>query len=78
MKVLIQDARSEKFAAPGGTWAAMARDAHDFRSSPYACEVARQEKILQLRVVLYFEEYDYTINARRWHGVGHANSAFDL
>ncbi len=75
MKVLIQDVQSERYAAPGGTWTPAPREAQDFRSSRYACAVAQKEKVLRLRVVLYFEDLDYTIQARRWHGVSHVNTA---
>ena len=68
MKVLIQQAESEQYLTPQGTWTAATGNAQDFRFSSHAYAVVRREKVRGLRVVFYFEDLDYSIKAPRWKG----------
>jgi hypothetical protein len=65
MKVLLQDAVSQKYLALDWNWTADLHAARDFHSGPDAAAMARQDCTHDLRVILYFEELEYTIAARR-------------
>ena len=78
MKVLIQDVRTDRYVAQGRSFTSRASEARDFLFSRYACAVARREKILNLRVVYYFEEFDYIIQARGGQEAGFHFGAADL
>ena len=66
MRVVIQDIESQKYLARNGSWTPAARDAEDFRFSPSAYATAGRRNARQIRVILYFEDLDYSIAARRW------------
>jgi hypothetical protein len=64
MRLLIQDAESQKYLARNGTWTPVARDGEDFRFSPKAYAIVRRKNARVIRAVFYFEDSDYLIAAR--------------
>ena len=68
MKVLVQNVKSGQYLAQHGTWTDVVAHAKDFRSSCYAYAVLKMEKVPGVRVLFYFEELEYSINARRGYG----------
>ena len=68
MRVLIQDARSGDYLTQNGTWTPLPSHGKDFRFSSCAHAVLRREKLSGLRVLFYFEDFDYYIRARRVGG----------
>jgi hypothetical protein len=65
MKVLIQNAKSGEYLTPSGTWSPLAGHGKDFRFSSCAQAIMRKEKLSGLRVLFYFEEFDYAVRAPR-------------
>ncbi|MDB6021482.1 MAG: hypothetical protein JWQ04_1339 [Pedosphaera sp.] len=65
MKVLIQDARSGDYLGQNGAWTPLPSHGRDFRFSSCAQSVLRREKLSNLRVLYYFEDFDYCIQVRR-------------
>jgi hypothetical protein len=65
VKVVIQDIGTQQYLARNGNWTAAARDAEDFHSSPRAERIVQMRDARQLRVLLYYEDLDYTIAPRR-------------
>lgn len=65
MKVLIQNEKSGEYLTHSGTWSPLPSHGKDFRFSSCAHTMMRKEKTSGLRVLFYFEEFDYSVRAPR-------------